>query len=133
MVASEAAAREAARVCAASFRVPRECSPPSGTGGNTEREREAARALATPPWAPRTYPSSLSGRLAWTRGWGFRRDAPTRINTLSPHPLLRATHPLRTPMNFGERETSLIGIINRSNFKMYTWMCRRPSFYFLIF
>lgn len=113
VAASEEATGEAARACAASFRAPRECFPPPGTEGNTGRGREAARAPAAPPWALRIYPSNRSGRPAWTKGWGFRRGAPTRISTLpSSRPLLRTTRPPRTPMSSGERETSLIGIYN---------------------
>lgn len=105
MEARSAVVEEVARACAASFRVPRECSP--RMGGSTGRGRGAAGVWG-PRSAPKICPSSHSGRPASTRVWASPKDVPTPIITpRSPIPP-RATRP-PTPKSCGRRGTSLTG------------------------
>lgn len=106
-MAASAVVKGVAQACAASFRVPRECSP--RTGGNTGRERGTTEELA-PPLAPTTYPLSHSGRPASTTAWAFPRGAPAPIITLP-----RATRP-PTLKSFGRRGTSRTGTFYFSSF-----------------
>lgn len=106
MEARSAVAEEVARACAASFRVPRECSP--RMGGSTGRGRGAAAGVWGPRSAPKICPSSRSGLPASTRVWASPKDVPTPIITpRSPIPP-RATRP-PTPKSCGRRGTSLTG------------------------